>query len=735
MADMRRLLFLGAALALLAAPVQAQSSSQNDRLEKMETAQAQPVQRIPLRALRGYNPYADASMGISSDSLTEAQILRRLSRLYTYQAEILVAEADGDIEHAQGLLELAMADLAVLAEQPNIRERPRYREVYRSLVTEYERLYGTDHADMAAAYDEIFQFRADMFAELAEVEEPLEEEVAIPELPPMKTTIPMTMNRLVESSISFLLRNPDKHINNWMRRADTYFPMIEKIMAEEGVPDEMKYLAMIESALIPTNKSWAKAVGMWQFIQQTGSAYGLRVTSYEDERMDPEKATRAAARHLRDLYEQYDNNWHIAIAGYNCSPRCIKRAISRSGKSNPTFWDIYPYLPTETRNYVPMFIATALVASNPSAFGLTPEKGEPYTYDVVSVHGMLALEDAARLAGTDVETIKALNPALRRSTLPPSDNAYSLRIPQGTADRFMAELQRDPPQARKPAGTYTVRRGDSLGKIGNRYGVSVSALKNANGLRRNTIHPGQRLTIPGLESTQAGGSTVRLASTQAQTVAFGDRIVYPIQPLGSPSLASASPASTGVTTASTKTTPSAPIVKASTSAPRSEPAASSSSNTRVVYKVRRGDTLNKIATKYGVSVRDIQGWNNLRGTTIRSGQRLTLYSDGTTSSQPERVVYKVRRGDNLTEIGRKYGVSVSSLKSWNNLRSSKIRVGQRLTIHPGQSAPNYTVYKVRRGDSLGKIAKRNGTTVSKLKSWNNLRRNTIVPGQRIKIYQ
>jgi membrane-bound lytic murein transglycosylase D len=731
MADLRRLLFLGAALALLAAPTQAQNASENDHLEKMESARAQPVQRIPLRALRGYNPYADANLGVASDSLTETQILRRLSRLYSYQADILVAQADGDIEHAQGLLELAMADLAVLAEQPNIRERPRYREVYRSLVTEYERLYGTNHADMAMAYDEIFQFRADMFAELAEVEEPLEEEVSIPELPPMETTIPMTMNRLVESSISFLLRNPDKHVNNWMRRADTYFPMIEKIMAEEGVPDEMKYLAMIESALIPTNKSWAKAVGMWQFIQQTGGAYGLRVTSYEDDRMDPEKATRAAARHLRDLYEQYDQNWHIAIAGYNCSPRCIKRAIRRSGKSNPTFWDIYPYLPTETRNYVPMFIATALVASNPSAFGLMPEKGEPYTYDVVSVHGMLALEDAARLAGTDLETIKSLNPALRRSTLPPADNAYDLRIPEGTADRFIAELQNNPPKTRKPAGTYTVRRGDSLGKIGNRYGVSVTALKNANGLRRNTIHPGQRLTIPGLESTQSGDSTVRLASAQARTVAFGERIVYPIKPLGSPALASAS-TSTGITTASTTT----PIVKASTSSASSQPeAAASSGNTRVRYKVRRGDTLNKIAAKYGVSVRDIQGWNNLRGTRIRSGQQLTLYSDGTTSSQPERVVYKVRRGDNLTEIARKHGVSVSSLKSWNNLRSSTIRVGQRLTIHPGQSAPNYTVYKVRRGDSLGKIAQRNGTTVSKLKSWNNLRRNTIVPGQRIKIYK
>jgi membrane-bound lytic murein transglycosylase D len=298
-------------------------------------------------------------------------------------------------------------------------------------------------------------------------------------------------------------------------------------------------------------------------------------------------------------------------------------------------------------------------------------------------------------------------------------------------------MQDNPPKAQKPVGTYTVRRGDSLGKISNRYGVSVASIKSANGLRRSTIHPGQRLKIPGLVSTSASNSTVQLASDRVRTVAFGERVVYPIQALGTMSLAStATPSSTSTGTSTARaTTPSAPIVKASTSSAPPKAEASSSSSTRVRYKVRRGDTLNKIASKYGVSVRDIQGWNNLRGSTIRSGQQLTLYSDGTTSSQPERVVHKVRSGDNLTEIGRKYGVSVSSIKSWNKLSGSKIRVGQRLTIHPGQSAPNYTVYKVRSGDSLGKIASRNGTTVSKLKSWNSLRRNTIVPGQRLKIYK
>ena len=151
--------------------------------------------------------------------------------------------------------------------------------------------------------------------------------------------------------------------------------------------------------------------------------------------------------------------------------------------------------------------------------------------------------------------------------------------------------------------------------------------------------------------------------------------------------------------------------------------------------MRRGDTLGKIGQTYSVSVRDLQRWNNLRGTKIKSGQRLTIYaSSASGTSQPERIVYKVRRGDALSTIAQKYRVSVSSIKRWNNLRSSKIKVGQRLTIHPGQSAPNYVVYKVRRGDSLGKIAKKYRTSVSKLKQWNSLRGTTIHPGQSLKIY-
>ena len=417
----------------------------------------------------------------------------------------------------------------------------------------------------------------------------------------------------------------------------------------------------------------------------------------------------------------------MALAGYNCSPRCIKRAIRKAGgtiENPPSYWKMYPYLPRETRGYVPQFIAFALILSNPSAFGLTNvPTGPRYAYDLVPVKGMLSLNDVAEMAGTDAATVQALNPELRRATLPPSPSAYMLRIPLGSYARFAEAFERLPEEAKRPVTEYVVRRGDSLGKIGNKFGVSVAALKSANNLRRTTIHPGQHLVVP----VPSYRGSVSLAEGRPLSVEYSTRTIRPIEPL---------------VTLAVNTEPT-PVVRASETTTRST-ASSSRSNTttqntsttnRVVYKVRRGDTLGKIAQKYGTSVSNVKRWNNLRGSKIKVGQRLTIYSSGASgTSQPERIVYKVRRGDVLSTIAQKYRVSVNSIKQWNNLRSSKIKVGQRLTIHPGQSAPNYVVYKVRRGDSLGKIAKKYSTSVTKLKRWNSLRGNTIHPGQRLKIY-
>ncbi|MFQ5568704.1 MAG: LysM peptidoglycan-binding domain-containing protein [Rhodothermales bacterium] len=734
---MQRLLLLVAAIVWFTIPALAQDQPSPQKQPADSLAQknldTRPPDLIPSNQLRGYGAVQEeGDLGVLSEGLTEAQVLRRLGRLYRYQSEILAAQANQDGEHTEQVLDLAMTELGTLAQVEGIAERPRYRELYLTIVTEYERYYGVPDTVLTLPYGSIFALRSDVFALLDDVEEPLLEDVTLPALPPMRTVVPMTTNRVVERTINYFLTQKRDVLERWMARADTYFPMIEQIFQEEGVPDELKYLALVESGLNPRARSWARAVGMWQFVSATGRAYGLQVTSWVDERMDPEQATRAAARHLKDLYEMYGNNWHVAMAGYNCSPRCIKRAIRKAGgtvANPPSYWDMYRYLPRETRGYVPQFIAFAIIMSNPEAFGLANvPKGPKYAYDYVPVQGMLLLEDVARMAGTDVATIKALNPNLRRGTLPPSKSAFMLRIPLGTYEQFADAFEKLPDSAKRTASEYVVRRGDSLGKIGSKFGVSVSALKSANNLRGTLIHPGQHLVVP----VPSYGGTVSLAEAKAVSVQYGMRTIRPIEPDGNLTLASAGNG-TPVVNAS-NATPRTGNGGASASSTPKATTSKSSSETRIVYKVRRGDTLGKIARKYGVTVSDLQRWNNISGTRIKSGQRLYLYSSGPASSQPDRIVYKVRRGDTLGKIAQKYSVSVRSLRTWNSLSSTKIKVGQRLTIHPGQTAPNYVVYKVRKGDNLGKIARKYGVTVSKLKSWNGLRSNTIRPGQRLRIY-
>ena len=269
--------------------------------------------------------------------------------------------------------------------------------------------------------------------------------------------------RRLKNSMVFLLTDPDRHINNWLNRSDTYFPMVEQIFKEEGVPDELKYLAMVESGLNPNARSWASAVGMWQFIRATGSAYDLNINGWVDERRNPEKATRAAARHLKDLHRMF-GDWQLALAGYNYSPgklrRHIRRAEARLGRK-ATYWDVYNNLPRETRNYVPMFIATSIIASNPAEFGLeqyTP--GRPYEFDYVPVFGMLTLNEIAQMSGTDVATIKALNPEIRGSSLPPTRSAYYVRLPLYSYDTFASNYATLPASNKKTSepSSRTTRR-------------------------------------------------------------------------------------------------------------------------------------------------------------------------------------------------------------------------------------------------------------------------------------
>ena len=719
--------------------------------------ESKPTAPLPHDAQLQKRLGTDGSIVAGDESLSTSEVLQRISRIYDYQARILAAASAENHTEAEVMIERSMTELQWLMSHPEVVELPRFRELYRTVVTEYERYYGVPADSLALPFGDIFAVHTEMFDVLNSVDEPLLEDVDFPAFGPVATTIPMTSNRLVQQSIEYLTRSPEKHLYNWLGRAETYFPMIERILAEEGVPDELKYLAMIESGLNPRAKSWAAANGMWQFISATGRAYGLQVNSWVDERLDPEKSTRAAARHLKDLHAMFGGDWQLAMAGYNCSPARIKRAIRRAEARlgrKATFWDIYNDIPRETRNYVPMFIAASLVASNPDAFGVDldqVETGPEYAFHYVPVRGFLSMSEIASMARTDVSTIRALNPELRRDNIPPSKNGYYIRIPIGTYGAFAEAYAELPPAKRQSADSYVVRRGDTLGKIARQYGTSVTTLMRSNDLRSTTIRVGQRLVVP-VPSYDSGPLLADLSGDDVLTVEYGRSVIRPILTADAQvgrttgRKARSTPVRTA-STASSRSTASAARSAAETTAehasrpapPEEETSAEAEpeeeeheTTTRIVYTVRRGDNLTEIGKKYGVAVSDIRSWNKLRSSRIQVGQKLHLYETNEPADAEEKtIVYRVRRGDTLSEIAKRHGVGVSELRQWNNLSTSVIRVGQRLSIHGGEAVP--AVYTVRRGDNLTEIAKRHGVSIGDLKRWNALRSSRIHPGQKLKI--
>ncbi|HUR95519.1 MAG TPA: LysM peptidoglycan-binding domain-containing protein [Gemmatimonadales bacterium] len=450
----------------------------------------------------------------------------------------------------------------------------------------------------------------------------------------------------VQYYLDFFQGRGRERMGIWLTRLPRYEGMIRSRLQEQGLPGDLVYLALIESGFSNSATSRAKAVGMWQFMKGTAKGYGLRVDSWVDERRDPYRATEAAARHLKHLNDRF-GSLYLAAAAYNAGGGKVSRGLRRlpeddeadSLNSDATFFRLYDtkLLRRETKDYVPKLIAAARIAKEPTRYGFEVGVAEPPAYDSIVVPTMTGLDVIARLADTTVAAIRELNPQYLRLATPPGARSV-VRVPAGRGPATVAAYAELPASRRITFIEHIVARGETMSGIAQRYRVSTRLVIESNPrLRSRALRPGQRVIVP------TGG---------ALSTSVARRMADPV-----------------------------------------EPAASSPSG---FHRVRRGETLSELADAYGVTVKQLRSWNALGAKgSIRSGQRLRVApppasrgkaevrSSSSATADAAARVHRVRRGETLSGLAKRYGVSVQSLRDANHLpHGDGLRTGATLRI-PG----------------------------------------------------
>ena len=344
--------------------------------------------------------------------------------------------------------------------------------------------------------------------------EEVPDSVIVSRLRAMHTAIPMTYNDVVRSYIRMYLNKMSSRMDVVLTLAEFYKPVFEEALARHGVPEEVKYLTIVESAMNPQATSRVGAAGLWQFMYTTGKNYGLEVNSIIDERRDTYKSSDAAAHYLRDLYNIF-GDWTLAIAAYNCGPGNINKAISRSG-GKQTFWEIYPYLPRETRGYIPAFIAATYVMTYYPEHGLHPQRVTiPQHTDTVMIERNLFFCHVSQYVGISIDELRSLNPQYRADFIPGDDGSYPLCLPtermndlinwadtifQATEDSLAktpvtVEVMKKEASSRTNSLYHKVRKGETLSSIASKHGTTVHKIKKLNGLKSDNIKEGQRIRV------------------------------------------------------------------------------------------------------------------------------------------------------------------------------------------------------------------------------------------------
>lgn len=507
--------------------------------------------------------------------------------------------ADGERELAVGHLEQAKAafDLSVdvlLQSVFGARTEPRIREHFDRLV------------DRVSSYEITALAQGDGFAEKRTEPAVIDEllEIATFDRPAptdalhaaVRTDlavhdIEIPLNAKVLSYIELFRTRLHHWFSVGLDRGAKYLPMIQSVFRSEGLPLDLAYVPLIESAFNPNAQSRARARGLWQFMRATATENGLKQDWYIDERSDPEKATLAAASYLTYLGKMFNGDWHLALASYNGGPGRVNRAIARARKDN--FWSLAQtsrFLPRETREYVPMILAAIVIAKNPGQYGFDVPLQAPMTYEQVSLSEPVDLRRVAEWTGATIDDIQALNPELRRWTTPVRYPNYEIKVPAGSADALRVRLAEASPEDLTALQWHTVKRRESLLTIARKLKVKQADLAEANYLSiRSKVRPGQRLIIPRAPTTLLAARTEKPVP---ETLLAATRM--------------------GLGEASFVSTELEP--------PRLEPQ-------KVLYRVKRGDTLFSIARLFDTTVEALKTWNSrIQGSRINIGDRLTIFA-------------------------------------------------------------------------------------------------------------
>ena len=425
-------------------------------------------------------------------------------------------------------------------------------------------------------------------------------------------------NPRIEQQRLLLVSQP-RSVEISTKRGAPYIHYIVEQLEERNMPLELALLPVIESSYNPFAYSPAQAVGLWQFIPSTGRHFNLRQTSWYDGRRDITASTAAALRYLTYLHGLFNDDWLLALAAYNAGEGTVSRAIERNQKLGlPTdYWNLP--LPSETRNYVPKLLALSQLVQTPESFGLSlsPIANEPY-FEVVSLKHRLDLGRVAAMLDLDEDEVYQLNPAFtKRVTL---DGPQQLLVPTDKAEMLTASLALMKPQEMVDWTEYKVRPGDTLARIASRHRVAVTTLRELNRLDTDQLRIGHVLSIPVSPDTAPAAQPLRAAVRET---------------------------------------------------PRSQH-----------YKVRPGDNLWDIAKSQKVAVADLQRWNRLSGSSLKVGQQLALQGGAAPApAKPAPTFYKVKRGDSLYEIAKRFNVQLSNLQNWNPAGTSRLRPGQTLTLY------------------------------------------------------